>query len=146
MIFQNQKICHWGSLKAQLLTLSNSNTCTNWLERKTAYNRFFCKISSSVYSWKVMCPVSPVILPPSEYSPFASFGGIFSFWSIFMLFLWFLKDMLYWLSSSNLKPDEEALLHFSMPTGFIVPGNFCNECAKIVNLFYYSSPPPPLDR
>lgn len=49
----------------------------NWLERKAAYNRYFCKISSSVYSWKVLCPVSPILLPPSEYSPFASFGGIF---------------------------------------------------------------------
>lgn len=28
-------------------------------------------------------------------------------------------------------PDEVALLYFSMPMGFIVPGIFFNECAEI---------------
>lgn len=81
-------------------------------------------------------------IPRLNTDSFAWFDGIFSFWIIFLLFLLiFLKDMFYWLSFSNLKPDEEAVLCFSMPTGFIVPGNFYNECAKIVNLF--PSPPHP---
>lgn len=85
----------------------------NQLDRKTACNRFFCKISSSFYSWKVLClifPSSP--LPIQIYTPFASFGGIFPSEKFSCFFLWFLKDVFYWLSSRNLTPDEDALLYF----------------------------------
>lgn len=106
----------------------------NWLDRKTACSRFFCKISSSFYSWKVLCLIFPVLLSLSKYNPFASLGGIFPSEIFSCFFLWFLKDMFYWLSFSNLKPDGDTLLYFSMPTEFIVPGNFYNECEEIVNL------------
>lgn len=115
----------------------------NWLDRKTACSRFFCKISSSFYSRKVLCLIFLVLLSLSKYNPFASLGGIFPSEIFSCFFLWFLEDMFYWLSSSNLKPDEDTLLHFSMPTEFIVPGNFYNECEEIVNLssfFFFSSP------
>lgn len=107
------------------------------LDRKTSCNRFFCKISSSFYSCKVLRLVFPVLLSLSKYNPFASFGRIFPSEMFSCFFLWFLKDMFYWLSSSNLTPDKDTLLHLSMATGFIVPGNFHHECGEIVNLSHF---------
>lgn len=77
----------WSSkIKSYITVVLWRNSCSlhqtvvhasNHLDRKPACSRFFCKISSSLYSQQILCLVFPVLLSLSKYNPFESFGGIF---------------------------------------------------------------------
>lgn len=107
----------------------------NQLDRKTACNRFFCKISSSFYSWKVLCLIFPVLLYLSKYILLLHhLVGFFPLKSFHAFSSDFWKTCFTDYPPATSRLTKMHCFIFSMPTGFIVPGNFYHECEEIVNL------------